>query len=60
MTDIISASEEIAHIRKEIERHNHLYYVEAKPELSDYDFDKLLEKLIYCPLFLGAAIGSPR
>ena len=46
MTDIISASEEIAHIRKEIERHNHLYYIEAKPELSDYDFDKLLEKLI--------------
>ena len=46
MTDIISASEEIAYLRKEIERHNHLYYVDAKPELSDYDFDKLLEKLI--------------
>ena len=46
MTDIISASEEIAHLRKEIERHNQLYYVEAKPELSDYDFDKLLEQLI--------------
>ena len=46
MTDIISASEEIAHLCKEIERHNQLYYVEAKPELSDYDFDKLLEQLI--------------
>ncbi len=46
MTDIISASEEIAHIRKEIERHNRFYYIEAKPELSDYDFDRLLEKLI--------------
>ena len=46
MIDRISACEEIAHLRKEIERHNHLYYIEAKPELSDYDFDKLLEKLI--------------
>jgi len=46
MTDIISAAEEIAHLRSEIERHSHLYYMEAKPELSDYDFDKLLEKLI--------------
>ena len=46
MIDRISACEEIAHLRKEIERHNHLYYVEAKPQISDYDFDKLLEKLI--------------
>jgi len=46
MTDIISVRESIAQLRKEIERHNHLYYVEAKPELSDYEFDRLLEKLI--------------
>ncbi len=46
MTDSISARETIAHLRKEIERHNSLYYIEAKPELSDYDFDKLLERLI--------------
>ena len=46
MTDIIRASEAIANLRKEIERHNHLYYIEAKPELSDYEFDRLLEKLI--------------
>jgi len=46
MTDIIRASEEILQLRKEIERHNHLYYAEAKPELSDPDFDRLLEQLI--------------
>ena len=46
MTDIISVRESIDQLRKEIERHNHLYYVEAKPELSDYEFDRLLEKLI--------------
>ncbi len=46
MTDIICAAEAIAQLRQEIERHNHLYYVEANPELSDYDFDKLLEQLL--------------
>lgn len=46
MTDILFASEEILRLRSEIERHNRLYYMEAKPEISDYDFDKLLEKLV--------------
>ncbi|MEI6651309.1 MAG: NAD-dependent DNA ligase LigA [Chlorobiaceae bacterium] len=46
MTDSIHASERIAHLRKEIEYHSRLYYIEAKPELSDYEFDKLLEQLI--------------
>ena len=46
MTDCTSAREKIALLRREIERHNHLYYVEAKPELSDFDFDRLLEQLI--------------
>ena len=46
MTDIIRAAEIIAQLRREIERHNHLYYVEAKPEISDYDFDQLLHQLL--------------
>ncbi|WP_076792030.1 NAD-dependent DNA ligase LigA [Chlorobium sp. KB01] len=46
MTDIISASEEILRLRREIERHNRLYYQEAKPEISDYDFDLLLGQLV--------------
>ncbi|MEI6638953.1 MAG: NAD-dependent DNA ligase LigA [Chlorobium sp.] len=44
--DIIQAAERIAELRKEIERHNHLYYIEAKPQLSDYEFDKLLQQLL--------------
>jgi DNA ligase (NAD+) len=32
-------------LRRQIEHHNHLYYVEAKPEISDRDFDKLLDEL---------------
>ncbi len=46
MIDIIHAEEKIAQLRQEIERHNCLYYVEAKPEFSDFEFDKLLEQLV--------------
>ena len=46
MTDSTSPRETITQLRREIERHNHLYYVEAKPELTDFDFDRLLEQLI--------------
>lgn len=37
---------EIERLRQEIERHNHQYYVEAKPEISDLEFDKLIRRLI--------------
>ncbi len=37
---------EIEKLRKEIERHNRKYYVEAKPEISDFEFDKLMARLI--------------
>src|SRR6516164_10857512 len=32
-------------LRRQINHHNYLYYVEAKPEISDKEFDKLLEEL---------------
>lgn len=34
-----------AKLRTIIDRHNHLYYVEAAPEVSDREFDRLLEEL---------------
>ena len=40
--DIIARVEQL---RKEIIRHNHLYYVEAKPEISDFEFDAMLSDL---------------
>ncbi|MDI1243330.1 MAG: NAD-dependent DNA ligase LigA [bacterium] len=40
-----SVDKEISQLRKEIERHNELYYQKAEPEISDYDFDMLLERL---------------
>lgn len=36
---------EILQLRAEIERHNELYYQKAEPEISDYEFDQLLERL---------------
>jgi DNA ligase (NAD+) len=36
---------EAARLRAEIDRHNRLYYVEAAPEISDREFDRLLKRL---------------
>ena len=36
---------EIQALRSEIEHHNDLYYQQAAPEISDFEFDKLLERL---------------
>jgi len=36
---------EIDKLSKKLEYHNHLYYVESNPEISDYDFDIFLKQL---------------
>ncbi len=38
--------EEIESLRRELERHNRLYYVDAKPEITDREYDALMAKLI--------------
>lgn len=40
------AKSRIEYLCHEIERHNRLYYDEAAPEISDFEFDKLLNELI--------------
>ncbi len=35
----------IEELREQIKRHNYLYYVEARPQISDYEYDKLLREL---------------
>jgi len=37
--------QQIEHLREELNRHNYLYYILSKPEISDYEFDKLLKEL---------------
>ncbi len=41
----VDPAAEIARLRAEINRHNHNYYVENAPEISDRDFDMLLKRL---------------
>jgi DNA ligase (NAD+) len=36
---------EVQSLREEIRRHNHLYYVEARPEISDGEYDGLYQHL---------------
>ncbi|MCH2223810.1 MAG: NAD-dependent DNA ligase LigA [Crocinitomicaceae bacterium] len=43
--DQSEAKKEIERLSIELNRHNHLYYVESAPELSDFDFDVLLKSL---------------
>lgn len=40
-----SVEKEIEKLRTLIERHNELYYQRAQPEISDHEFDMLLERL---------------
>lgn len=37
--------QEIDHLRAELNRHNFLYYVEAKPEIGDNEYDRLMKRL---------------
>ncbi|MBS0617661.1 MAG: NAD-dependent DNA ligase LigA [Spirochaetes bacterium] len=41
----MNSRQEIENLRAEIERHNDLYYQNDAPEISDFEFDQLLEKL---------------
>ncbi len=37
--------EEIESLSRELERHNRLYYVDARPEISDLEYDQLMKQL---------------
>jgi len=37
--------QEIARLRRELEHHNELYYVRAQPEITDFEYDRLLQRL---------------
>ena len=61
--------EEIEGLRRELSYHNHKYYVENSPEISDYDFDKMMRRLadleaahpeFYDPLSPSVRVGSDR
>lgn len=37
--------EEIRRLTRELERHNHLYYVLDQPEIADFEYDRMLRRL---------------
>jgi DNA ligase (NAD+) len=41
-----SDAQRIAYLRREIQRHDRLYYVEAGPEITDPEYDRLLAELV--------------
>lgn len=41
----MDVQKEILSLRRELERHNKLYYVLDSPEISDYDYDMLMQRL---------------
>ncbi len=62
--DLTDAQKRIKQLTEEINRHNHLYYHSAQPEITDYEFDQLLAELISLeqqfPQFLSPNSPSQR
>ena len=46
MPDSASARARLDELRAEITRHNHLYYAENQPEISDAEYDRLWRELV--------------
>jgi len=45
MNSTLTPRERIEQLRRELEHHNYLYYVEAQPVISDREFDRLMKEL---------------
>ena len=43
--DIAQVKAELIQLRKEIKRHNKKYYELDAPEITDYEYDKLMQRL---------------
>ncbi len=53
-----TASERIEYLCKEIEHHNYRYYVLADPQISDFDFDQLLNELIHLEILFPELVND--
>jgi DNA ligase (NAD+) len=46
MASTASAEKRIRELREQLDHHNHLYYIEARPQISDREYDRLMQELI--------------
>jgi DNA ligase (NAD+) len=46
MSSTSTAQKRIRELREQLNHHNRLYHVEARPEISDRDYDRLMQELI--------------
>src|SRR5215467_2137832 len=46
MASTTAAEKRIKELTDQLNHHNHLYYIESRPEITDRDFDKLMAELI--------------
>jgi len=44
--EAMEVKERMRFLTEEINRHNHLYYADVSPEITDYEFDMLLKELL--------------
>ena len=44
-SQIPTPEKRVAELRQLIDHHNHLYYTQAEPEISDAEYDKLFREL---------------
>jgi DNA ligase (NAD+) len=42
----MTPQQQVETLRRELERHNRLYYVDARPEITDAEYDRLMQQLI--------------
>ncbi|MDR1491257.1 MAG: NAD-dependent DNA ligase LigA [Planctomycetaceae bacterium] len=42
---MINSAKQLESLRNEIRKHDRLYYVEASPDISDFEYDKLMSRL---------------
>src|SRR4051812_24670269 len=46
MPSTTAADKRIRELREQLDHHNHLYHVEARPQISDREYDRLMQELI--------------
>jgi DNA ligase (NAD+) len=46
MSKTVTPRERVQALREELNRHNYLYYIEARPSISDREYDRLMQELI--------------